>query len=242
MKALKFLIPVSFFALGVMAGGVFLSRSEKTAAEVEKESSEKSSALPDKGLEASNRALRSRIRELEDKLAKLSDGEKKPEESKAVKAADRPSPHERMKRLEKENPALYAQITNRVARWREHRAKIAREKSEFLSSIDISGFDDGARATHSRLQELTLYREEIEEKMHSRDIADADRRDLFAKMRECDRELAELNRVERENLLSEMAKNLGFGKEEAREIGETVKEIIDATEMHRGFRPRRTPR
>lgn len=245
MKAIKFLVPASFFALGVLAGGVFLSGREEATAEVAEEISKKSQLLPDKGSEASNRALRLRIRELEEKLASLSAGEKEKVSAKTEeKPAERATPRERMMRLEKENPALYSQITNRMARWREHRAKRAREKSEFLSSIDISGFDDNARATHTRLQELTLYREEIESQMHSRDISDEERRDIFAKMRECDRELSELNRAERDNLLSEMAKNLGFGKDEAKEIGETVKEIVEATESHRGFGfgPRRPPR
>ena len=193
----------------------------------------------DRGDRAANRALRARIKELEDMLATQGvDGEKMTEEETDRRERPRFDPRAEMERLKTEDPARYAQITNGMAQFRQRRLERAQSKIDFLSSVDTSKMSPGARKTHEDLQEMIARREEIESKMHSiMDMTDDERHALFGEMRETDERIRELNRLERENLLVQTAETLGFSGDDAKEIAETVKGIYEATDSGFGFGP-----
>jgi len=201
--------------------------------------------VADKGEASSVNALRRRIAELERLLAEK-DGKSEiaisnavAEAAKAAPQGDRPrgNPREWLENIKKTDPARYTQMTNRFAQWRIRRAEQARTKMDFLSSIDTSHMSEGARKTHSELQELIARREEIEEQLHQEGISDAERDKLMKEMWSTHHEMQRLNGEERKNLIEETARNLGFGSEDAQEISATIQDVIQATDGGWGGRP-----
>ena len=198
---------------------------------------ERGKAIDDNGAKASVKALRGRIAELEARLAELKSGK----ESEAVTVAAVPpaaperreSHSERMERMKKEDPARYAQMTNRFAAWRRQRAETARSRIDFLSSIDTSKMSKSARSVHEELQQLVAEREELESNLHREGLSDEERYRLFGELRRTGAKMHELSMKERDNLLAETARNLGFDGEDSAEIVTTVKEIIEATDSGR---------
>ena len=71
-------------------------------------------------------------------------------------------------------------------------------------------------------------------------ILDEDRRALWQEIRQTDERIRELNSSERENLMLETVKKLGFNGGDAMEVVETFQEIIENTDS--GFRAMGRPR
>lgn len=202
--------------------------------------------LADNGLEASNRALRARVADLERQLAELRRADAAAG-SNAVSAtvSERPTtgnPREWLEKLKVTDPQRYQQTTNRFARWRQHREARNRAKLDFLSSVDVSRMGAATRETHAALAEALTRRSELEAEFHREDLSDDERRELFEEWRSLERETRRLNGEERKNLLAETAASLGFEGEDAQELTTTIQEIIQATESDwgpRGFGGRR---
>ena len=201
--------------------------------------------VSDKGGEASVKALRHRIAELERQLAEKSD-EGSP--SNAVVNATDDGRERRMEQrfkshrdwlenLKKTEPERYTQVTNGMAQWRQQRLNRAQSRIDFLSSIDTSKMRPEARKVHEELQDLIAKREEIEERLHQEDLSDEARGKVMQEMFETDRRIRELGEDERGNLIEETARNLGFDGAAAKEISETIQEVIEATDN--GFGPHR---
>ncbi len=178
------------------------------------------------------KALRARVRDLERVMAQSERNEERSREEQNVAQVETPQPmnmRERMEKMKTEDPQRYQEITNRIANFRMHRARRAASKIEFLSSIDVSGMSASAKRTHEELQNAIAEREDLEARLHDADLSDEERGEIFSKMRETDRRLHRLNAAERDNLLLETAKGLGFALDEAKEISATIKEVIDVT-------------
>lgn len=226
---------IAFIALVTgVTGGYFMARNSpddvRSGSPVEKRQQRREIAA-DK-TDAAVKALRARIRDLERRLAESDRNEEPSREEQNVAHVETPQPvnwRDRMEKMKTDDPQRYQEITNRVARFRMHRARQAASKMEFLSSIDVSGMSAAAKRTHEELQQAIVDREELEIKLHDADLSDEERGALFAKMRETDGRLRRLNAAERDNLLLETAKGLGFGGAEAKEISATIKDVIDAT-------------
>ena len=141
---------------------------------------------------------------------------------------------DRIERMRTENPEEYAAHTNRLARWRDSRRQRAVSKLDFLASVDTSTMSKPERETHEKLQNLIEEREElqtrIEEGFASGEMSDEDRRAVWDQMREADRQIAELNRAERENLIKKTAEAVGLTGEEVGEVAGTIMKVIEATE------------
>jgi len=187
------------------------------------------------GERSANRALRARVKELEEMLAKqgIEVEKMKEEESERRERRDRPrfDPRAEMERMQKENPERYAQMTNGMAQFRRRRLERAQSKMDFLASVDTSTMSPEARKVHADLQDLIEKRESLEDKMRNfLDMSEDERRAAFDDMRETDGKIRELNRAERDNLLTQTAQALGFQGDDASEIVETVKGIYEATE------------
>ena len=159
-----------FIAAALLAGvaiGYFV-KDDPVPAEAPKVEEKAKKPVADKGDEATVKALRHRIAELEKLLAEK-DGKSEIAISNAVAEAMKNRPpepprgnwRERMEELKKNNPEEYARRTNWWAQVRRTRSEQARNKIDFLSSIDTARMSTGARKTHDALQELIINREEI---------------------------------------------------------------------------------
>lgn len=222
-------------SLGAVAGYIAANKGETPLPESTPEISS-GAAIGDNGAEASVKALRARIAELEKQLAEK--GEKTPPAAPVAASASQfiDSHVERMKKMAKDDPERYAQITNRIANLRRRRSEQARSRIDFLSSIDTSGMSAEAKAVHEELQQLVARREELEEDLNKYGLDDTKRRELFRELRDTGAKMHELNVKERDNLLAETARNLGFEGADVSEIVTTVKEVINATEGGWGMR------
>ena len=217
-------------ALGYCLGPLS-SPAPAPAPEPEKKAEPEQVKQPEYRGERADRALRARIKELEDMIAKQGVEVEKMKEEEAERR-ERPRDFRAdMERLKKEEPERYTQITNSMAQFRRRRLERAQSKIDFLSSIDTSRMSPAMLKVHSDLQDMIARREEIESKMHSiMDMTEEDRHALFGEMRETDERIRELNRFERDNLLVQTAEALGFQGDDAAEIIDTVKSIYEATD------------
>lgn len=228
-------------AVGAAAGYFVRDGQEVEAAESAATAVDTGRQIENAGDSASVKALRARVAELERRLAEKVEEVKVEANAVAGRGEAALSPRERMEKLEKEDPARYVQITNRIASWRRRRSESAQAKIDFLSSIDTSRMSKKERQVHEELQELVARREELEASMHNRELDDGQRRKIFEELRSSGSRLRELAAKERDSLLSETARNLGFEGEDVGEIVSTVKEIFEATDSgwgHRAFGPR----
>ena len=237
-----------FIAAALLAGvaiGYFV-KDEPISAEEPKAEEKAKKPVADKGDEASVKALRRRIAELE-KLIAEKDGASEIAISNAVAEAAKVRPpepprgnwRERMEEMKKNDPERYTQMTNRFAQWRRDRAAQAQDKIDFLSSIDTSRMSAGAKKTHNALQELIAKREELEQQLHQEDLSDEERGKLMRELGDSHRELVRLNGEERKNLFNETAKGLGFTGADAKEFTATIQEVIEATDSGWGGRHHR---
>ena len=228
-----------FIAAALLAGvaiGYFV-KDEPIPVEEPKTEETVKKPVADKGDEASVKALRHRIAELEKLLAEK-DGKSEIAISNAVAEAVKARPQEpprgnwreRMEEMKTNDPERYTQMTNRFANWRRSRAEQARNKIDFLSSIDTSHMSAGAKKTHDALQELIARREGIEQQLQSPDLTDEERGKLMGELHSTHHELMRLNGEERNNLFEETARNLGFEGEDAKDISATIQEVIRATD------------
>ena len=233
-----------FIAAALLAGvaiGYFV-KDEPIPAEEPKVEEKAKKPVVDKGDEASVKALRRRIAELERMLAEK-DGKSEIAISNAVAEAVQSRPpepprqnwRERMEEMKKNDPERYTQMTNRFANWRRSRAEQARDKIDFLSSIDTSRMSAGAKKTHAALQGLIAKREEIEEQLQQPDLADDQRHSLMEQLRDMRHQFQRLNGEERVNLICEVTNSLGFEGEDAKEIALTLMDVVQATDD--GFEP-----
>ena len=233
-----------FIAVALLAGvaiGYFV-KDEPIPAEEPKVEEKAKKPVVDKGDEASVKALRRRIAELERMLAEK-DGKSEIAISNAVAEAVQSRPpepprqdwRERMEEMKKSDPERYTQMTNRFAQWRRSRSEQARNKIDFLSSIDISRMSAGAKKTHNALQDLIAKREEIEQQLQAPDLSDDERGRLMGELHSTHRELMRLNGEERKNLFEETARTLGFAGEDAKEFSATIQDVIEATDSGFGF-------
>ena len=229
MNVKNALLALSALLLGAGIGYVVADKKGSDATQEHPKETRCATAIADNGEQASIKALRARIAELERQLAK------KPEAEKVAAPEASPSRFieshvERMKKMAVDDPERYAQITNRIANWRRSRSEQARSRIDFLSSIDTSRMSAEAKKIHEDLQELVARREALEDDLHKHGLDDTKRHELFQELRDVGMKMHELNRKERDNLLAETARTLGFEGSDAEEIVTTVKEVFKATE------------
>ena len=233
-----------FIAAALLAGvaiGYFTAGAPAPSVKEESSPVERK-VISDKGEDASIKALRRRIAELERMLAEKDDKSEIAISNAVAEAVQSRPPEpprqnwrERMEEMKKSDPERYTQMTNRFAQWRRSRSEQARDKIDFLSSIDTSRMSAGAKKTHAALQDLVAKREEIEQQLQSPDLSDDERGRLMGELHSTHRELMRLNGEERKNLFEETARNLGFAGEDAKEFSATIQDVIEATDSGFGF-------
>ena len=243
MKVIRYQLLLGAALLAGVAIGFFAGGPHETGAADESEDVPVR-RIADKGEKATVAALRRRIAALEKALAEKGATSEIAISNAVAEAAQARSPEpprmnwrERMEEMKKNDPARYAETTNRMAQWRQSRARQARSKIEFLSSIDTSHMGAEAKKTHDALQDLIVKRENIEVQLQKENLSDEERGELMDELRQTHHEMMRLNAEERGNLFEETARTLGFEGEDVRDIAATIQEVIDATDG--GFGPPR---
>ena len=197
--------------------------------------------------DASVNRLRARIKDLERQLADSKTMPADAEEEKPVKSEERPQnpflrngpPHmptaaemrANMEELREKDPAKYAQMTNRFARWQEHRLQRTTERLDILASVDTSRLTAKELQTHEALQDAIVKREELRALLNpqNEDVTEEQRKKTFEELRELDQKMRQLENAERNTLLTKTARSYGLSKENAKEMTEAVKAIYQAT-------------
>jgi len=196
------------------------------------------------------RALRQRIRELEQRLAeakievpqseeRIEDGNR--EEGRRNRDNNFGFPdageiRERMERFAREDPVRYAQMTNGMEQGRRRMQERNQARANFLASIDTTNMSPQQKEVHSKYLDLTARQQELQEYMRpDADISDEDRQAAFNEMRDVGNQIRELGRQERDNLLSQAARNMGYSAEDADSVVNQIKDIYRVTETGGGF-------
>ena len=192
---------------------------------------------------ADSKALRQRIRELEQRLAEATAAADKKEERVEENAGERqerpngfqmPSMQEireRMEQFAKDNPERFAQMTNGMEQGRRRMQERNQAKSDFLASVDVSKMSPEQKAVHSKYMEFTARQQELVEYMRpDANVSDEERQAAFDEMRDMGRQMRELGRQERDVLLSQAAQNMGYSAEEADSVVSEIKEIYRITD------------
>lgn len=198
-------------------------------------------AIANSGDEASVKALRHRVAELERLLAERMDGEVgetlTPTNVVANGQKRFGSPEEWLENLKKNDPARYVQMTNRFVQGRLRRNQEAQEKIDFLASVDTSRLSSWGRQVHADLQEAIVRHDEIDEQLQQPGLSGEERRQLWDAMRKSGNELEQLNRKERNVLIEAAARMAGVKGKALQEMNATVKEILRATDGSRHHGP-----
>lgn len=233
MKKIAILAVVSAvaFACGCVVAMAF-GRDEDVIAE-RKSTPQKASAkkIRDNSSKSEIEVLRARIRELESALTSKADvGPSTPPE---VRPAAAPVQSRRggdwLERMKKENPDQYNQMTNRMAQRRMERRDRTVDRLDALSSVDVSGWSEGARKIHEEYQDLLVKSQELMDAASPSNPNNEARAAAFAEMGRTFGRLHELGEKERVNLMTYTMKEFGFSDDEARELTESVKAVYDVT-------------
>ena len=197
--------------------------------------------IEDKGAASIEASLRARIADLEARLASA-EGRDVGERADKVAESAPPAPprggdfRARMEEMKKNDPAGYAQMTNRFAQMRQRQLERQQAKLDFLSSVDVSRMSEAAQKTHGDLQDAIVRVEDLRDRLHQADLSDKERGEVFEELMKTEREINRLNAAERRNLLAETAKAIGLKGDDRKVFLDTVGEIIKATDGG-GFRP-----
>lgn len=240
------------FALGG-AVGFWLQPEATVPATAPTETASRPAKPKTSGEPAEMQRLRTRIRELERKLAR-----QKKEAAPTVVAetppVDKPATAQppddgrpprpptaaemraRMEALRTRDPQRYAQMTNRHARMRAGRLLRTQNQLDILGSVDRTRLTAAERDVHDRYQEAVARREELREMLapDNADVTEEQRHELFKEMRDLDRTTRELANAERQTLLTRTAQDLGIAESDAKDFVETMSAIYEATQSHGG--------
>ena len=233
------------------AAGYFVAAPDETAKPV-KASAVKTRAVrnPENDMTANVPALRRRVQELEKRLAEMTRAAAALS-TNALAAAERPveprrgfgfgppnaaEMRARMEEMREKEPERYAQMTNRMAQWRQNMARRTSDRLEFFASLDTAAMSPKQRANHEKLQSLLARQDELMQQLNPSDtsITDAQREKNFREMHEMRHQIHDLEQAERDMLLHQTARNLGYKGADAREVVETIKTIYDATQSFGG--------
>ncbi len=136
-----------------------------------------------------------------------------------------------MEELREKDPERYAQMTNRFARWQEHRLQRTNDRLDILASVDTSRLTAKELQTHEALQDAIVKREELRQLLNpqNEDVTEEQRKATFEELRKLDETMRQLETRERNTLLTKTARSFGVSAANAKEMTETIKAIYDAT-------------
>ena len=251
MKAQTVIAVAAALLVGVLLG-YFVPQLTATAPEPEAKAGKTTEKRRDRNKQQADHdadlnRLRARIKDLERQLADATSKAAESDDETPVKPEERPqNPFLRdgpprmptaaemranMEELREKDPAKYAQMTNRFARWQEHRLQRTNNRLEILASVDTSRLNAKERQTHEALQDAIVKREELRQRLNpqNEDVTEEQRKATFEELRKLDETMRQLETSERNTLLTKTARSFGVSAANAKEMTETIKAIYDAT-------------
>lgn len=251
MKAQNAIAVAAALLVGVLLG-YFVPQLTATAPEPEAKAGKAAEKRRDRNKQhadhdADLNRLRARIKDLERQLADATGKDAEPDDETPVTPEERPqNPFLRdgpprmptaaemranMEELREKDPAKYAQMTNRFARWQEHRLQRTNNRLEILASVDTSRLNEKERQTHEALQDAIVRREELRQRLNpqNEDVTEEQRKATFEELRKLDETMRQLETRERNTLLTKTARSFGVSAANAKEMTETIKAIYEAT-------------
>ena len=244
----------------LILGGVFgfasnsILTTKETPSVEKKDSKEKSSVKQKKDGEQSTqiRRLKGRIKELEKLLAENKvDAPAKDVKEEKVDASRFPtngfgfaSMRKHMEDFAKRDPKRYAEITNRVARFNEHRIKQRQTQLDLLANADVESMTQEQREVHEKYQDLLVRQEELIAMMNPQtgNYSDEERDAAMREMWKNHGELRDLASKERDILLMQTANSIGFEGDDAKTVVDSIKSVYEATDLSMGNNWRRMSR
>ena len=205
--------------------------------------SERERAQPNANHAADLNRLRARIRDLENQLAKRNE-EQESAEPVAEPSTNRvegfrpfgqpPSAAEmraHFEEMREKDPERYAQMTNNMARWQAHRQERLQNQFDILASADTKHMTKAQRKVHETYQDLLIRQEELRELLNpnNANVTDAQREAAFKEIRDVSHQLHDLQRTERDTLLTQTANSLGLRGQQAQEVVTAIKAVYEAT-------------
>ena len=137
----------------------------------------------------------------------------------------------RFEEMREKDPERYAQITNNMARWRAHRQKRLKNQFDILADADTEHMTKSERKVHEDYRNLLARQEELHELLNPNngDITDEQRDEAMMELRDNRSRLHELQRAERDTLLTLTANGLGYEGDDAKEVVDAIKAVYEAT-------------
>ena len=137
----------------------------------------------------------------------------------------------RFEEMREKDPEHYAQITNNMARWRAHRQERLQNQFDILASADTKHMTKVQRKVHETYQDLLARQEELHEMLNpnNADVTDAQREAAMKELRDNWHQLHDLQRAERDTLLTQTANALGYKGSDAKEVVDAIKAVYEAT-------------
>ena len=189
-----------------------------------------------KQLRAQNRERRAKIEDLERQLADQDAAA--PEEPIEQPATNRvegfrrfgPPSRAELEEMREKDPERYVQTTNRIAQFRAGWQERLQNQFDILESADTTHMTEKQRQVHEDYKKLLARIDELGEQLNPlANVSEEQRKAARQEMRETWHQLHELQRVERDTLLTQTANALGFRGRDAREVVEAIKNVYEAT-------------
>ena len=202
--------------------------SEKRPARVQAQSSRKH--------DADLNRLRARIKQLERQLAEQDTAaSEEPVEQPATNRVEGgrrfgPPTFAELEEMREKDPERYIQTTNRIAQFRAGWQGRLQNQFDILESADTAHMTEKQRKVHEDYKKLLARIDELGEQLNPlANVSEEQRKAAGQEMRETWHQLHELQRVERDTLLTQTANALGFRGRDAREVVEAIKNVYEAT-------------
>ena len=137
----------------------------------------------------------------------------------------------RFEEMREKDPERYTQMTNNMAQWRARRQERLQSQFDILASADTRHMTKAQRKVHEDYQRLLARQEELHEMMNpdNTDFTDEQREAAFKEMRDIRHQLHDLQRTERDTLLTQTANALGYTGNDAQEVVSAIKGVYEAT-------------
>ena len=192
--------------------------------------------------EADLNRLRARIAKLEQEnstlrqdLAQRSDVAEEPVEQPATNRVEGsrrfgPPTFAELEEMRRNNPERYAQETNRIAQFRAGMQGRLQNQFAILENADTAHMTAKQRKVHEDYKKLLVRIDELGELLNPlADVTEEQRKAAGQEMRESWLQLHELQRIERDTLLTQTAKALGYKGEDAKVVVDEIKAVYEAT-------------
>ena len=240
MKAQNAIAVAAALLVGVLLG-YFVPQLTSTAPEPEAKAGKATEKRRERNKQQSDHdadlnRLRARIRDLERQLAEQdAAASEEPVEQPATNHVEGtrrfgPPTFAELEEMRQNDPERYVQETNRIAQFRAGWQGRIQNQFDILASADTAHMTAKQRQVHEDYINLLARIDELGEQLNPlADVTEEQRKAAGQEMRESWHKLHELQRIERDTLLTQTANALGFRGRKAQEVVEGIKQVYEAT-------------